>query len=271
MARRKLPDLVATIEEVTPEIAKEWLETNTFNRAISNHQVDFFAEEMLNDEWRLNGEPIIFDFKSKLQNGQHRLLACIEADVSFWTLVVRGAEPDAIYTIDTGRKRGMADALRLRGEKDVANLAALLAWIWRWENGVMTQGGRARTSNVSLLKILDARPEIRDWIPIVAYRLRKSDVAGPAGLLCALFYEFSLINEKDCLAFLDQCITGENLSATDPAYVWRRWMNSHYGETSKPNQQTIAAITVKAWNAFRLHESPRALRWQGSESFPEAV
>lgn len=270
MARRKLPELELSIEEVTPDIAKEWLEGNTFNRRRSDRLVDFYAEAMLAEEWRLNGEPIIFDGKGRLQNGQHRLWACIEADKSFWTVVVRNAEWDAIYTIDTGRKRSMGDALTLKGEKDVANLAAMLVWVWRFENGVMDMGGRSRPTNVTLLKLLDERPEIRDWINLVAHRFRHT-IHVPGGLMSALFYEFSLIDKKDCAAFLEQCITGENLSAADPAYAWRRWMMARYKETAKPNQQTVAAITVKAWNAFRRHERPAAFRWAGNEAFPEAI
>jgi hypothetical protein len=269
MSRRKLPDLEYDVVEVTPELAEEWLQKNTFNRKRSNVLVDFYAEIMMADQWRLNGEPIIFDRTGKLQSGQHRLWACIEAETSFNTLVVWGTDPDAIYTVDTGRKRTMMDALTLRGEKDVAVLGSMLTWIWRWENNVMDQGGRARPSNVTLLKMLDNRPEIRDALHY-AYRMRKG-IKAPVALLSALFYEFSQIDADDAEAFFQQCATGENLSASDPAYAWRRWIMSRYLEASKPNQQTIAAITVKAWNAFRRHEPVKAFRWAGNEPFPEAV
>ncbi len=270
MARRKLPNLEITIEEVTPDMAEKWLEGNTFNRKRSNRLVDFYAEAMLSEEWRLNGEPIIFDGKGRLQNGQHRLWACVEAEVPFWTVVVRNADYDAIYTIDTGRKRSIADALTLKGEKDVANLAAMLVWVWRWEQGVMDLGGRSRPTNVTLLKMLDERPDLRDWIPKVAHRFRHS-LRVPNGLMSALFYQFGQIHADDADVFLEQCLTGENLAVTDPAYAWRRWIMSHYTPTSKPNQQTIAAITVKAWNKYRLHEKVDALRWAGNEAFPEAI
>ena len=269
MTRRKLPKLTVEIAEITPDMAKEWLEKNTFNRKKSDRLVDFYAESMLNDEWRLNGEPIIFDDKGKLQNGQHRLWACIEADVSFWSLVVYGADSDAVFTIDTGRKRSMVDALTLRGEKNVAILAATLVWIWRWEHQVMHLAGNARPTNVALLKMLDARPEIRDTVQ-VSYRFHNK-VRAPQGLMCALWYQFSLINPGDAEYFLEQCVSGEALSSGDPAYAWRRWINARYLEASKPNLQTIAAITVKAWNAFRRHEQVKSLRWAGNEPFPEAV
>ena len=269
MPRRKQPDLQITIEEVTPEMAKDWLGKNTFNRNKSEIHVAHLAEAMYLDEWRLNGEAIIFDSKGRLQNGQHRLWACIEAATSFTTVVIRGADSDAIFTIDVGRKRSLADALQLRGEKDVATLGNLLVWTWRWENGLMDQGGRSRPTNVSMLKLLDERPEIRDAIT-VGWRFRKA-LRAPSGLMCALWYQFGLIDQDDADFFLEQCVTGEDLSDGDPAFAWRRWMNARYLERLKPPQQVVAAITVKAWNGFRNHTTIGALRWAGNESFPEAI
>src|SRR5690348_9218536 len=143
---RKLPELELTVEEITPVIAKEWLQFNTFNRKVSRSLVQSYAQIMKDREWRLNGEAIIFDRTGRLQSGQHRLLAVIESGTSIWSVVVRGAEPEAIFSLDAGRKRRLTDALTLRGEKDVSNLATATTWWWRYQNDLMESGGITSTA-----------------------------------------------------------------------------------------------------------------------------
>lgn len=268
MARRKDPDLIITIEDVTPALAIEWLEKNTHNRKVSDRLVMVYAETMSEGEWRLNGEPIIFDRLDKLQSGQHRLMACVEAGVSFRTVVVRGADPEAIYSLDAGRKRRMTDVLTLRGEKDVANLATAITWTWRWEQGLMDRGGDTATT-VHLLNLLDATPELRDSL-IMGRSLAQSQGVS-AGLMAALFHQFARIDAEDAKQFHEHLFSGENISGTHPAFVWRRWVTRSRLQPRRPSSAYVAAVTVKAWNAYREHREIRVLSWKPEEIFPEAV
>lgn len=266
--KKKLPELELTVEEITPEIAEQWLQKNTHNRNKSDRLVDLYAEAMRNDEWTLNGEPIIFDKTDRLQSGQHRLWAVIQADVPIWSVVVRGAEPEGIYTLDTGRKRRMTDALTLRGEKDVNNLATLLVWVWRWEHGLMDRNSIIPT-NSHLLKVLDERPELRTYLSY-GQRLRRYFKIS-VGLAGALAYQLGQIDSEDMEVFFEALTTGENLYAQHPCYAWRRWMQRQNNAATKTNASVVAAITVKAWNAFRQHEDVKAFRWAANELFPEAL
>lgn len=268
MTRRKLPQLELSVEEITPAIALEWLEKNTFNRKMSDRLVDIYAEAILGGEWRLNGEPIIFDFNGRLQSGQHRLQAVIVAKTSIWSVVVRGAEPDSLYTLDSGRKRRMTDLLTLQGEKDVAVLANLLVWTWRWENQLMDRS--ISPTNTHLLTILADHPELRDYVKL-GNRFRRSGIRVQAGLIGALFYQFDLINRPESDAFFDQLVTGEGLTSDQPAYAWRRWVFRSMSEPGRMHGPTLAAITVKAWNEYRGHQTVKAFRWAANEAFPEAI
>ena len=73
MARRRRPNLELSIEEIDATVAEEWLSCNTWNRKISDRLILTYAETMKEGAWVLNGEPIIFDEKGRLQSGQHRL------------------------------------------------------------------------------------------------------------------------------------------------------------------------------------------------------
>lgn len=86
--------ITAKVETITPDIAKTMLGENVNNRRISHDNVNMFAREMRNGEWRFNGEAIKFSKDGRLLDGQHRLLAVIAADKPLTTLVIRGLEDE---------------------------------------------------------------------------------------------------------------------------------------------------------------------------------
>ena len=267
MGRRKHPDLEIEILDITPEMAEQWLEKNTHNRKKSDRLIDVYAEAMANDEWVLNGEPIIFDKTDRLQSGQHRLWAVVQSGVTIRSVVIWGAEPNYIYSLDSGRKRRTTDALTLRGEKDVANLATALVWLWRYNHGVMDKGVSPTTTH--LMKLLDETPEIRDYVRH-ANRIKRN-LPISAGLVAALLWQFAQLNKDDMEFFAEKLSTGEELSNDSPIYLLRRWLIRTKLESRKPSQAMVAAIIVKGWNAWREHAQVRNLRWAANEAFPEAV
>lgn len=262
------PRLELSIESITPKTAAEWLESNTHNRRVSDQLVERYSEAMSAGEWVLNGEPIIFDKTGRLQSGQHRLLAVVDSKTSIWSVVVRGAEPEYIYSLDAGRKRRMTDVLTLRGEKNVAVLSSALVWHWRYQHGLMDRGGITPT-NTHLLSLLDSTPAMREYVG-VAGRL-KSSLGVSAGIGAALLYEFFALDASEASSFLEYVVTGEGIDSTHPAYVLRRWIIRARLSQRKPSSTMLAAVIVKAWNAYRTHEPVRNLRWGANEEFPEAI
>ena len=67
---------------VTPALALEWLEKMGANRSVAQRYVEAFARDMRAGEWTLNGETIKFDVQGRLVDGQHRLWAVVQADVT---------------------------------------------------------------------------------------------------------------------------------------------------------------------------------------------
>ncbi|MBO9492117.1 hypothetical protein J7384_17275 [Endozoicomonas sp. G2_1] len=120
--------LSASVEYVTPEIAKEYIKVNhENNRTVDNRVVESFAWQMLRGLWiSASGETLKFDQKGKFVDGQHRALGVIRAaeiaansngehyfkGVEF--LVVTGVPEEAFITIDDGHKRTLSDAFKIR-------------------------------------------------------------------------------------------------------------------------------------------------------------
>jgi hypothetical protein len=265
--------LEITVEQITPKTAKEMLEFNTHNRRINDRLVKIYAEAMRLNEWRLNGETIIFDKNGRLQSGQHRLLACIEANSAFWSVVVRGTEPASLYTLDTGRKRSLADALTLRGETSASILGTAAIYRWRYEHGMM-QGAPTPPSVPTMLAYIDEHPSLRDSIPF-GYHIR--GVLGvSAGMYTAFYDIFSTLDRDNADLYTELLCTGEGLDKTSPIYIARRWvLNSQLMQRGqRPSVPMYAAIIVKGWNAWREHREmgPRStFSWRAEEDFPEAV
>lgn len=87
---------------VTPEMAAEWLKANRSNRPVNRNAVARAALAIRSGRWKFNGQTATFSATWRLLDGQHRLLAIIEAGIAVEMLVWTGIDDDAMVTIDTG-------------------------------------------------------------------------------------------------------------------------------------------------------------------------
>ena len=137
----------AQFETVTPELAQEWLDhCNKMNRKVRDKRVRLYAEAMELGEFdTLNGDSIKFDTEDLLTDGQHRLLAQVDADVTLQYLVVRGVTPESRATLDDGVKRLFSDDLTMNGETNTSVLSSIYSKIMTWD----TYGGLETWRKVS--------------------------------------------------------------------------------------------------------------------------
>ena len=100
-----------SIEEITPEIAQQYLKNNyKNNRTLKQVSVSQFANDMSEGNFILNpSAPIIFSKNGELIDGQHRLMACVQSGCSFKTFVVRGADEKTYEVIDIGNPRSVSN------------------------------------------------------------------------------------------------------------------------------------------------------------------
>ena len=85
----KIPLIVDSTEEISPEIAQEILKKNKANRPINWHKVEEYADLMARGQWKLHSQGIIIDDKGNLLTGQKRLWAIVYSGV---TIPMRSAE-----------------------------------------------------------------------------------------------------------------------------------------------------------------------------------
>lgn len=105
-------NMIMNYEEITPEIAANWLESNGDNRRLSKPTIAAYASDMLSGNWDENvADAIAFDADGILRNGQHRLHAIVESGVTIHSWVCRNVSSDGIY--DNNRKRSNSDQITI--------------------------------------------------------------------------------------------------------------------------------------------------------------
>lgn len=120
-------DVTAKPTLVTPAKARKWLDNNAGNRPIVAARVARYAALMKAGKWEMNGETIILGPKEELIDGQHRLSALIEANVSVVLLVARGVPVTARPTIDIGKSRSLPHIITMMYD-DETNVNNVASW-----------------------------------------------------------------------------------------------------------------------------------------------
>ncbi len=102
---------------VTPEMARQWLESNTGNRPVRKKAVDRLAGVMEAGGFGLTHQGIAFDVSGRLIDGQHRLLAIVGSGTAARLLVCRGMPAESVSLIDdrVGGTRTICDHLGYLG------------------------------------------------------------------------------------------------------------------------------------------------------------
>jgi hypothetical protein len=105
--------------EITPGVgALLFLEHNPHNRDWDSSWSLELARRQRANIWRKNNEVPGFYKDGKLADGQHRFAACALSGVTWTTVIVFGMDRNAITTVDAGRRRDAASALKMDGMRE---------------------------------------------------------------------------------------------------------------------------------------------------------
>lgn len=274
------PEPRMEVLDITPEYAIELLSKNTNNRTVRQTLVNQLSDAMLSGTFRFTGEPIRIDYHGKVFDGQHRLYAIVESEVTQRMPVWFNLEPEVVHVTDTGRVRTLNDALHMRGERNLAATAALINTLLLWDTrGLRGQylfhpGGETIKPQIpeQLAFYAEHKDEIHaafnatNKIPRVL-RIQPR-VLGLAHIL------FSRISPEDATAFFDQFATGLELTSKSPIYALRRRLTDLSEDANRnPTPEFLLALFFKAWNFWRDGTEISYLKYvpggANKEPFPE--
>lgn len=261
------------IVTVTPEIAREWLDSNIHNRPVRETTIRRYVEAMKAGQWELNGETIKFSSQGVLLDGQHRLRAVVQSGVTIQSYVIHDLPPAVFDTIDTGANRSISDLLALQGESNnvVLGPALRLLYIQDELGSVREMSGKmARVvTNRDLLETLERHPNLIHSISFVGgVTAIKKLLSIPVAAYC--HYMFTKLQPHHADSFFIKLARASDLEEDNPILILRMRLEG-MSKASTGDRLEAIAITIKAWNAYRERRPVKSLRWSRVEDFPVAA
>ena len=237
-----------TIEQVTPEIARAWLERNTGNRAASMAHVAKLEKAIRDGGWKMTGDPIRFSKGGSLLDGQHRLHAILQSGITVTCVVMRGFDESIFDVLDSGKGRQKSDVLFVQLGLPVETckmLATATTWVIDYEKDQFGFPGKAEKTDVlEFVKrnpLLIAAAEYGQTLP------RQSPVPRS---IAAMFYFFaSQRNQPLAERFLERFMVGAVEGVNDNLlYLRNRCFAASVDRRPIHRSQVIGAL-IRTWNA----------------------
>jgi hypothetical protein len=257
---------------ITPAMAEIMLQWNVRNRPLTDSLVKRYTRLMKGGRWSYTGEPLIFSTE-RLLDGQHRLAACVASGQAIEALVVFGAPDSAFAFIDVGKTRTAANIFAINGVSNHAIMAAAIQWIVGYEGGGMMSG--AATGHVGMdHDALYAEYLKHDGLQDSAWVARafgRAKIVSPS-MMCAIHYICARKNRAMADEFFRKVGEGIGFDGKkDPAYKLHKHLVDAAVSQQRVGRKVAAALTIKAWNAYRLNRDVGVMRFGADETFPRAI
>jgi hypothetical protein len=267
--RQVTNDETFELMDVTPALATSWLETMAANRRLNTTHVERLAEDIRRGDWRQTFDPIRFNKKSELVDGQHRLSAIVASGKTLPLYIARNLDARAMAVIDTGRARSVADAMQINGVPHARKLAAAAKALYYYDLGKMASSGPA-VSYAQLQRTIKAHPFLADAVEQVV----QSSVIQPHAQLAMVYCVAHEKHAKKAEEWIDAVQEGENIGRGNPAFELRKRLLSMRGKGSKTQMRgpAVAALIITAWNCYlanRRDITPSELLWRNTRATEE--
>jgi hypothetical protein len=250
--------ITSNLKTITPQIAADILKNNIFNRKVNKSRVSYYADLMKRGLWHLNGESIIISKDGVLLNGQHRLLAIIQADANIQTILVSGVDQNAFSTLDQGLSRTAAQVFDISNVKNYALVASIVNKHIKAQVSLKGLNPRQISNKEELLQEYFENSKMYDMSLFYARSLYNNTNAAvnisDTGTMYCLLY---VVNHKKCDQFFETVINPEMLSKYHPCYFLKTTLLKY----PKLKWPALYNCIVKAWNAYIADEELKSLRF----------
>ena len=266
---REHPEITVTIERIDRDTAEKMLDANTRNRAARRREQ--VTDALINGEWRINGSTIVFADDGTLLDGQHRLLACMKTGIPIETVVVRGVKPKTQLTIDCGIKRQVSDHLKLFGYKNSTNLATVGVALKRLDDYGLSTCCYRSSRQVTIKSAVDFIEKNKKRVEFIYKKtvMVTSRYKGVTmGMLAPIVDCIYQIDEDSAEDFIMQLARYK--TPTQPVEkLVNILLDNSMRKEKVLSQKYIAAITIKAWNAYMSGAEIKQLKYTAGGAHPE--
>jgi hypothetical protein len=234
---------------ISPGIAQAWLDRNLRNRRVRRALVRRLASDIRNDKWEVSGDAIRFDTDGNLIDGQHRLMACVEAGKAIRSFVVYGLDQSVQNVIDTGTVRSKGDMLALYGVSNANSVAYGYRLLRAHKEGLVPT--TELMSHADMMDLYERHPKLPLYVPNAGSLPRGI----PLGLVGFVAYVgATILKRKDRVdAMIGVLKTGVPDYEGDVMHRYRerviaRRLDSSAGEKTKRHE--VIWTFYHAWNLF---------------------
>ena len=209
---------------ITPVQAAEYLKRNTKNRKVKPNTVEAYTTDIRNNAWLLTHQGIAFDATGRLIDGQHRLIAIVNAKRPVNMLITTGwpvgGKNKTMDAVDRGCQRTIADQLGLQHDmvdaKRVTHIANGIASICLGVNRPQ------KATTASVIEVCGLFKSEIAWIlarPLKTQGIKQASVAAALAMLVQHY-------PKQAEIIIQRLETGAGLSQSDPLHLLRNWLMS---------------------------------------------
>jgi len=258
---------------ITPAIAKDMLKRNFGNRRLNLRNVGFLCKEMKIGNWKFDGQPLRFTASHQLLDGQHRLEALIEADMSLEFLVITGVNPDAFTVMDTGKNRNSSDIFSIEGIENYSNVAAATRMICMTQNGKHADTyGAYKPSNTDLLDFYSENKSISKYVENADFLYRSFNRVISTSHIAAYGFLMAELNVQESEEFWKKVCTGVGIDEGCPTGALRSKLIADKMSLKKIPRNDKKGLIFKAWNFYRKGADVKFLRYNAqTEGVPELI
>lgn len=246
------PQPVATVVDVTPEVAQRWLDANTHNRNVRPNVVNGYARDMAAGGWAMTGEPIKFATDGTLLDGQHRLLAVVRSGATVRMLVVNGLSVLAQDVMDSGAKRQVADGLKLSGHTNATALAAaarLTMYLGSGGSTTKTRGGFATYTHREVQRFIIENPDLVSAVTAAVSYGKRIDAHVSA--TAYVWWRCARVSRAATEEFFHTVAEHETRGKGDPRAALIKRLATSRRNAERLSQTAQVSLFLRAWNSWR--------------------
>lgn len=282
------------VHSVTLDKAKTWIEKNLpyqrgeygTNRPMSARKVNQYAFDMLSGKWRLTHQGLGFAKAGILKDGQHRLMAVIQAGEQGATMgeeilaanpkinipmqVTWGLEDDVFDVLDTGLPRSAAQILAIAGYPNQNSLAAAARLVFQFDNLEYRFWRGTKISNHEILKTVQGTG-LAEYIPYAGPLTPVGFI--PSAVTAGYFVAERAYPTGPHAEFLEALESGLDYTGNDdPRRILREYMVRSKGQTKvRRDAASHLALYIIAWNDFAQKRKRNAISWRSNTEFPRPL
>lgn len=250
---------------------------NRDNRPLSEKTIRRYTASMMEGEWKMTYEPIVFSSLGRLIDGQHRLHACLRSGRAFPCRVAFGDDDTNFDRINTGKTRNAGDVFAMNDVPNWAMAAGITRLVASYDDFKLhrgAHGGGASYENHALYGRYVEYGRIQDSCKIgqLANNNRKTFKRLAVSVIGAAHFISARKARGQADEFFHKVFTGIGIERQNEPENRLRIEMIESGHSDHPmSSTTIMAVIILAWNANRAGKTPRQFRWGADERFPRAV